>query len=92
MVPSKACQIVHVQSQIGDRRQHGRWSGGEQIPAVRTPSADVGKIKRGKPGDPIGPAFESDALRANTAETGLHLPCFLTWTNPGDNSLGVNLA
>lgn len=55
-------------SQIGDRRQHCRGSGVEQVPAVRVLCAQLGQRERGKTGDPVWPAFQNAVHRTGGAE------------------------
>lgn len=56
--PSKSSQVVHIQSQVSDRRQDGGGSGGEQVPAVRVLCAQLRQAERGEPGDAIRPSLQ----------------------------------
>lgn len=47
--PSKSSQIVHIQSQIRDRRQDGGGPGGEEVPAVRVLCAQLRQTEGRQP-------------------------------------------
>lgn len=74
-IPSEYGQVVHVQGQIGDRRQHSGGSGGQQVPAVRVLCAQLGQKERGEPGDRIGPSFQNSTNGTSWDKNiiGLHL-------------------
>lgn len=68
LLPSKSCQVVHIQGQIGNRGQYRGGSRGEQVLAVRVLCTQPGQRERGKSGDVVGPTFEACVNRAGAAE------------------------